>query len=148
MCVCECVCEFSHDAKQSSALNQNLHQIIRVQLSRNNLGVLGVSARLAIGLRSLPSGCLLSCLLHMRLRGQAWHLSMGNRTGYGTARLLFICCRSVAAQGAVAYLVSAFDSSSFPVSGCHVSLLVKLKERKKKKVLRKDERLDSKACER
>lgn len=97
----------------------------------------------------MSPGCLSSChcclavgffffffsLAHKRLRGQAWHLCMG-KTGYGAAPSPFYLCRSVAVQGAVAYLVSASDSSDthspFPVSGCHVSLLVKSPHRETK----------------
>lgn len=59
------------------------------------------------------------------------------KTGYGAAPSPFYLCRSVAVQGAVAYLVSASDSSDthspFPVSGCHVSLLVKSPHRERRK---------------
>lgn len=82
---------------KSCALNEKLDQIIKGQLSRNNLHP-----------AASPLVYLLSVVVGLWSRGQAWHLGLGeNRLWHSSGELSpFILCRSVAAQGAVAYLVS------------------------------------------
>lgn len=92
-------------------------------------------------------GCLSSC--HCCLAVDFFFLSfflffsrssmapLHGKNRLGCCTFPFYLCRSVAVQGAVAYLVSASDSSDthspFPVSGCHVSLLVKSPQRERRK---------------
>lgn len=88
----------------------------------------------------LLSGCGLLFVFFSRSHTSDYEVKHGTscmgKTGYGAAPSPFYLCRSVAVQGAVAYLVSASDSSDthspFPVSGCHVSLLVKSPHRETK----------------
>lgn len=63
---------------------------------------------------------LCALLAHMHLWGQAWHLCMGKKQVMAQRRWVFsvYLCRSVAVQGAVAYLVSAFHSNDTELFSC------------------------------
>lgn len=103
--------------RKKFVINQKLDQIIKGKLSWCNLQP-SVSP-CALSRCCFQAVCALPAYMH--LWGQTWHLCMGKKTGYGTAPVSsssFIFCISVAVQGAVAYLVSTFDSNDTELFSC------------------------------
>lgn len=97
-------------------LNQKLDQAIKGKLSWYDLqpAVSPAVHYLAVVFR------LCALHAHMHLWGQAWHLCMGKKQVMAQHRWVFsfYLCRSVAVQGAVAYLVSAFHSNDTELFSC------------------------------